>query len=49
MKIVTNNIPIPRYNKTRKFIEIAKGISSIPEYHFQDYDKLSHKKFSDTI
>ena len=40
---------VPIYNTTRKFIEIPEGISSIPEYHFQDYIELSYIKFPSTI
>ena len=39
---VSNNetFHLPRHSVTREFIETPKGVISIPEYHFEDYDKL---------
>ena len=44
---VPNNetIHLPRYSVDRKCIEITEGVSSVPEYHFRDYDKLISIKF----
>ena len=46
MDVPNNEIfHLSRYSVDRKCIEITEGVSSVPEYHFRDYDKLISIKF----
>ena len=44
-----DNLPIPRYSRDDRFIELAEGISSIPEYYFEGYRNLTSIHFPHTL
>ena len=44
-----DNLPIPRFSRDDRFIELAEGISSIPEYYFEGYRDLTSIHFPHTL
>ena len=44
-----DNLPIPRFSRDDRFIELSEGISSIPEYYFEGYRNLTSIHFPHTL
>ena len=44
-----DTIYLPRHSRTSIFIEMCKGVKSIPENYCEDYDQLTYIMISNTI